>query len=135
MLSFASIVSAQAAPAPAPSAPSIAVYKMMLASVAVMTNKFPRLENVRTAIAADCQKRAAMHPKPVDSVEYCYCAGVVSTALLMSYSDSAARTMIAGLMDDGRGIPEDVVPFQSPEMYSSICSAVVADRAAVRSSK
>jgi hypothetical protein len=108
---------------------TIGVYQTMLGSVSVMSNRFPKLQELRTAVAEECDKRIL----PTDDIKsapgYCYCAGVVTTAVWMTYPDANLRMRLVDIMDKGQGNIPELAAYSSPDLYRSICKVVDADLA------
>ena len=108
---------------------TVGVYQTMLGSVSVMSNRFPKLQELRVALAGECNKRVL----PIDDVKsapgYCHCAGVVTTAVWMTYPDANIKARLVDIMDKGQGSIPELAAYSSPELYRSICKVVDADLA------
>ncbi len=103
---------------------TIGIYQTMLGSVAIMSNQFPRLQELRVSLADDCRKKSENDISIKNTTNYCYCAAVVTTAIWMRYPDKNIQSKLVEVMDKGSGKPSELLIFSSPDQYSSICKAV-----------
>ena len=105
----------------------ITKYQEMLGFVALLTHKHPRVLDLRLAVTEDCQDK---HPQLSfgDAVTFCYCAGVVTTAMWMMFPEEKERIRqyTAGEITS----PEPFLNRQGPELYAPMCEVVhVAEKA------
>ena len=114
-------------PVAAPTNPAVDTYITMLGAVAVMTNRFARLADVKVGISGDCRGKQKLYSNVADITTFCQCAATVTVALWMTYPSVESRRAIGDLIDKNTGTLGALIPLQSPDMYNSICQAVTAD--------
>ncbi len=126
---LAAPISAQSENSISEGSTTIGTYQTMLGAVSVMSNQYPRLQELRAALADECNKKILPSNNIIAPVNYCYCAGVVTTAIWMTYPDTNIRTRLVDIMDKGQGNINELATFITPDLYHLSCKAVDADRA------
>ena len=120
---------AETGPGEGKTAEHLKLYARLQTSVALNTSQHPRLAELRTAISGDCGNKVAGRYSEADTAQYCFCAGVMVTALWLS--DAEIRQDLLNFADGKDRQASEFLEFQGPELYQPMCELVIANSASV----